>query len=99
MKTKKPKLTKIQIFLDPDVHSILADLSLLDGVSVSTILRDLLSELRPGLQTTRDLLFAAHQLDADARQKLSESLTQHGEKLKTDVENSMGVIEEKIKAL
>lgn len=82
-------LQRIQIFVERDTQELLVQLAALDGVTVSTLVRELLETLTPGLRSTVEMIQASRNLDSHARAKLTATLQGHADKLKSDTDYVM----------
>ena len=99
MPRKSRNLQRLQIFVPPSLESLLVELAAINGVNVSSLVRDLLETLEPGIRTSLDMIKASRLLDAQAKEGLSATLQKHADKLRKDTEYVMDAAKKEIENL
>lgn len=99
MPRKNRNLQRLQIFVPPSLDALLVELAALNGVNVSSLVRDLLETLEPGIRTSLDMIKASRLLDVQAKEGLSTTLQKHADKLRKDTEYVMEAAKKEIENL
>lgn len=79
----KKKTLQVQISLE--FYSLLEDLAKMDDKSLSQFIRELFSNLAPGLRQAHDLMKTACEMTEEARKAMFPELIRHGEQIESNV--------------
>ncbi|MDP3425700.1 MAG: hypothetical protein Q8S32_18310 [Burkholderiaceae bacterium] len=82
-----------QAYISAELYDAIKEIADYEKKSVSQIGREMLATLEPGILQARDLMRAAHSINAEARKQMLPALKRHSKRLEKTVKKSLEDIE------